>query len=304
MADPSLRRRARTFVTGGLVLALVAAVGGLLLSGDAGPTALFDPGPLVRWGLPAVTVGVDVAATVTIGAFALCALVLRRPAPVGTAPSRAARAPQPAAAGTEHQPDGTAWRQAALVGTVAAVAWAILQAGQLLLTHASITGSGIGGEQYGAQLFQFLTEIELGRTLAWSVVLSAVVAVAAVAVAGYTSAAWAAVVAVVALVPTAMTGHSAGATGHELAVSSLWMHLVGVCLWLGGLVVLLLVAHRTGPLLPDAVDRYSRMALWSFVLVAVSGAANAWLRLGAPTELVTTPYGVLLLTKILLFVAL
>ncbi|WP_226925482.1 cytochrome c oxidase assembly protein [Georgenia thermotolerans] len=292
MADlPARAPRVWWYALGALPLALLALAGGLLLTGAVAPLPLFDPGPLVRWGLPVVTVLTHAGAAVTLGAFALCAVVLPRQVP----------APHP---GRERAPrvavDGRAWPLAATTGAVAAVVWALAQLAHLVLTHASVVGTGVGGPGYGAQLAQFVTEIELGRYLAWATVLTALVAVLAVAVAGYTSAAWTAILALVALFPLSLTGHAAGAASHELAVSSWWLHLGGVALWVGGLTVLCAVAGRTGRDLPAAVERYSALALWAFAIAVFGGIANAWIRLNSPADLLTHPYGQLLLVKIVL----
>lgn len=295
--------RAWWYAVGALPLALVTMAAGLVLTGAVEPPALFDPGPLVRWGLPTVTVLRNAAAALTIGAFAMCALVLpRRRSPeraTATAAARTARRHD-----ADGDVDGAAWQLSARVGAVSAVVWALAQLAHLVLTYASVVGTGLGGPGFGAQLARFVTEIELGRNLAWATFLTALVSVLAVAVGGYTSAAWTAVAALVALFPVALTGHAAGAASHELAVSSWWLHLGGVTLWVGGLAVLCLGAARLGRDLPDAVARYSHLALWAFVITALAGIANAWLRLSSLTDLLSHPYGQLLQVKILLTAAL
>ncbi|PFG40063.1 putative copper resistance protein D [Georgenia soli] len=290
--------RTWAWALGALPAALLALVAGLAVTGAAAPSPLFDPGAFVRWGLPVVTVLMHSAAALAVGAFALCALVLpATPRPGARTRGHVARPSRATAV------DGRAWARAARVGALASVVWALAQLAHLVLTLASVLGT-LGGPGYGAQLQQFVTDIELGRNLMWSTVLTAVVALAAAAVASYTSAAWAGVLALVALVPLSLTGHAAGAASHELAVSSWWMHVGAVCVWAGGLTVLCLVAARLGRDLPDAAERYSRTALWCFVMVAYSGVVNSLIRLGSPADLVTDPYGRLLLTKIVLTVAL
>ncbi|WP_226920828.1 cytochrome c oxidase assembly protein [Georgenia subflava] len=296
------------YAAGALPLGVLGLVAGLLLTGAAAPPALFDPGPLVRWGLPLVTLLTHAAAATTVGAFALCALVLPAPDRSPRPDHRPQRGRDggtdlPARPSRRTAVDGRAWPLAARTGAVAAVVWALAQLAHLLLTHASIVGT-IGGPGYGEQLQQFVTDIELGQILLWATALTAVVSLVAVAVGGYVSAAWAGVLALVALVPIALTGHAAGAASHELAVSSWWMHVGGVTVWAGGLAVLCVVATRTGRDLPDAAERYSTVALWCFVIVALSGIANGWIRLGSPVELVTHPYGQLLALKIVLTVGL
>ena len=46
-----------------------------------------------------------------------------------------------------------------------------------------------------------------------------------------------------------------------------------------------------------ALPRYSVVAGWCLVVVGYSGVVSAWVRLGSPADLLTTRYGVLLLTK-------
>lgn len=280
MPDPAVPAhpvRIRWAAPLGLTAALVAVAAGLLLSGAAGAAELVDPGPLVRWGLPAVTTLTYAATMTTIGAYGLLAVAL--PGEERTSGAR---------------------RLALRVGTGAAVAWTLLQLAGLLLTHASITGS-VGGPDYTAQLAQFLTEIELGYTLLWALVLAALTAVVGAGATGATGAAWATVLGVAATLPVAMTGHAAGATSHEVAVSSMWMHTAGISLWIGGLAVLVVLGPRLGPALPDTAERFSRLAAWCYALVAVSGLANASIRLNSPTELLTTDWGRLLAVKVLLF---
>ncbi|MGO1173040.1 MAG: cytochrome c oxidase assembly protein, partial [Actinomycetaceae bacterium] len=153
---------------------------------------------------------------------------------------------------------------------------------------------------YAASLQQFLTELELGSTLVGASVLALLVGLVATATTGMTGAAWTAVLGLVALVPAAFTGHANGAANHEIAVSGMWLHLGGVVLWMGGLAGLLVAANhlRTADL-ARAARRYSSLAAWASVIVALSGVASAYLRLNTLGELFTTPWGQLLLAKVL-----
>ncbi|MFC4554646.1 cytochrome c oxidase assembly protein [Georgenia faecalis] len=289
-ADP----RTRAAVLGGGVLALVALVAGLAFSGAAAASAVLDPGALVRWGVPVVQVVADSATAVTLGALALCALVLTPPG----------RAPTPAHA--RATPDGApapAWRAASRVAVVAAVVWTLALLGRLVLTYARTAGVPLDDPGFGAGFAQFVTEIPLGRSLALATALTAGVAVVSVAVTSMTGAGIAAVLAAIALVPTALTGHAAGSESHELAVSALWVHVVAVSVWAGGLVVLCLVAPRLRDDLPPAATRFSRLVGWCFALVGVSGVVSGAVRLGNLADL-ATPYGLLLVAKAVLYLLL
>ena len=102
----------------------------------------------------------------------------------------------------------------------------------------------------------------------------------------------------------ALAGHAAGLGDHALATTAGVAHVVAAVLWTGGLVALGTHAARRDMPLDRAVRRFSPIALVSIVLLAASGAANAYTRLDAPSQLFTTGYGQLLITKTLLVVAL
>ena len=82
------------------------------------------------------------------------------------------------------------------------------------------------------------------------------------------------------------------------------MHVVGVVLWVGGLLALVWYARTDGRYLPLAAQRFSALAFWAFLSVGVSGAVNALIRLGDIDALFTTQYGAVVLIKVMAFVAL
>src|SRR5580693_3327019 len=87
---------------------------------------------------------------------------------------------------------------------------------------------------------------------------------------------------------------------HDLATNSLLIHLVAGSLWAGGLLALLTHIIRGGQHADLAARRFSSIALWCFVAMAISGIVNALVRV-LPSDLLTTDYGRLVLAK---FVAL
>src|SRR5699024_10210576 len=115
-----------------------------------------------------------------------------------------------------------------------------------VLTHATIVGEPMGGPGYFDLVAQFVVGVEVGRILGWAVVLSAATAVTAALCTRPAGAAWAAVVACTALIPLAGLGHASGAGDHELAVSAMWLHQLGIAWWAGGLVVLFIVTRGSG----------------------------------------------------------
>lgn len=280
----------------GAVVAVLLAVVAAGWSGATAASALLDAGPAVRWGLPALTVLAEISAAVAIGGAVLAAVVLPRHRPEA---GRTSRTPE----GKGAAGHGDAWASAMLVTAVAAGVWATARVAHLVLTYASVAGTSPSDPGFGAQLGVFLTSISLGRTLLAITVVAALTSAVALLVTGPRGALGTALLATTALVMQATTGHASGASNHELALSSMFLHLTGAALWLGGLAALALVAHRLGPDLRAAVGRYSPIAGWSLVAVGVSGVVNALPRLGGLDGL-TTRYGLLVLAKVALTAAL
>ena len=129
--------------------------------------------------------------------------------------------------------------------------------------------------------------------------LAAFVAVLCIAVTNQTALFFVGLAAVGTLVPMALQGHSAGTSGHAMAITSMGLHLVFVSVWLGGVVTLILLRGIIGPdRLPVVVARFSTLAIIAFIVVAVSGVANAMVRIGTFDKLISTPYGQLVLAKV------
>lgn len=276
------------------VLAVLAA--GAFSGAFAALPGFSDPGAAVRWGLPVATVVTELAVAATLGSLVLAACVL--------APGRARD------------------RALGLAGVASAV-WAVAAVVQLVLRYSSISATPVTGIGFGSGLGLFVSDVSLGRTYLAVIVVAAVTSACALAVRGATGALWTAVLALTAVAIQSNTGHAAGAASHELAISSMFLHLAGAALWIGGLATLAVVRVRGGlvagdggardahgPPAPDApaplapaVARYSAIAGWAFAAVAVSGVVNAWIRIGGLDGL-STDYGVLILTKVVLIVVL
>lgn len=267
-----------TPVTVGLVA--VAALGvfaGLVVTGTSTITPLGDPGPLVRWGLPLVTTVVDLTATLALGSLLLAATAL---------------------------PSGPAWALARRVGVISTTAWAVAAMLRVVLDYASVAGTPLGSTDFGSQLQLYVTQLERGQLLLGSAALAAVTSVVAVAATSPIGAGIGVLGASAALLTVSFTGHSAGSANHELAVSSLWLHLLGAGIWVGGLATLLGCARRlTTDTLAVVLQRYSRLALLGFCLVVASGLGNAVLRLGSLRDL-GSQYGGVLAAKVVLFTVL
>lgn len=272
-----------------LAVLLVLLVGGTTLAalattGALAPALIADPGALTRWGLPLARGVADLAGAVTVGALVVTAFVL--PAPVD-----GRRRLVGAAAG------------GALLAAAAAAVWSVASVAVLLLGYSEIAGEPLGAPGTGAGLISYVTSVDQGRSLAAAAVLVVLTTFVATSAARLTTVGVAAALSVLSLLPTALTGHAANAANHEAAVNTQALHLVGLSVWVGGLVTVWCLRGRLGDHLAVVVARYSRVALWAFVAVGVSGVAGGLLRVGGVAGLTST-YGVLLGGKAVLLVVL
>ncbi|MDE2387276.1 MAG: bifunctional copper resistance protein CopD/cytochrome c oxidase assembly protein [Actinomycetales bacterium] len=262
-----------TKISTAAVIALVVAgilgtVIGLLIGRAAEPPTLVDPGPVVRWGLPIVKALFDLSLATALGSLVYAAFSFG---------------------------DGSRELQRTLNVTAAAAAsWSLFGFVHLLFTFSNVSGTPVSLDNtFGANLWMFVTQIELGKYLALNLLAAALLTVCALAVSSLSWLVGLIAIAFAGLVPLALTGHAAGTANHGMAVNSIGMHLVGVSIWIGGLVTVVGVGVAA---VGEHIRRYSTLALLSFALVAVSGIASAWIRVGEWKNLFSA-YGVLILLK-------
>jgi putative copper resistance protein D len=292
---------------GALFLGLVAA---LLFSGAAAAREVSDPGALVRWGLPVSKAIHNVSLATVVGGLIFAAGIL--PHKVGAGRSKEAEAP-------EHP----AFTRALAIAAAAGVAWTLSAIAVLVLTYSDVAGQGISGDaEYTRALVYFMTDIETGRAWLAVTIIAAVVTTALFGVRSLTGLAFTLLLTLIGIIPTALIGHSASSNDHEGAINSLGLHLVGVSVWVGGIILLALLsgllaprsaagsAARSGqagqnsPAVqggPDITEpvlrRFSALAGFAFALVFASGVINASIRVTSWADLFGSAYGQLILAK-------
>ncbi len=291
--------------------ALSAGLIGLIVAGIATGIgqvgAISDPGPLTRWGLPAARYTHHIAMATTVAAAILATVAI----PFRTGP----RNRQNRQSGQEH-PLYTRTMQVAMS---ASVVWTVAALAVLVLTFSSLAGLPISADQgFSEGFFDYTLNIATGQAWLTIVLIAGLCATLLAAVRQPAGVGFIAVVGLSAIVPMAMVGHSAGGDDHTAAVNSLGLHLLGVVVWVGGLIVLALlapqIAHtaRTlssrdqgGPeVLGTVLRRYSLLAGLALITVAASGIINAELRVANLDQLLGTDYGRLLVLKTIATVAL
>ncbi len=262
-----------------LVVAFVSLLVALAFGGAADAPLLIDPGAVVRYGLPIGTMLFNLGAAVTIGSLVLLCFAM-----------------------SQGKPE---FDRTLDVAAGAAGVWAVISAATGFLTFMSFYTRPITLDAaFGTTLGDFLTGQQIGQAWLATTLVAAVTTVLCFAVRNRTGLVFVAVFAAIGIVPQALNGHSADAAGHDAAVTSLGLHIAFAAVWLGGLVTIVLIRRtlengRIGPIL----SRYSTLAFICFVVVALSGYVNAALRVGNLDQLLT-PYGILVLVKVLALLSL
>jgi cytochrome c oxidase assembly factor CtaG/putative copper export protein len=262
-----------------LAAMVLATVTGLVLGRAAMPLAISDPGPIVRWGLPLVRGITDIAMATSIGSLVMAVF----------------------AAG-----NGT-WQLRRLLNlaSLAASVWATFGILTTVFTYLSVTGLAFSAsDSFGAGVWMFVTQIALGQSLALNVASAAATSVLALVFTQLRGSLVTTAAAFAGIIPLAVSGHAAGTNGHSMAVNALGLHLVGVSIWVGGLIALLSLG-KSGDEdeTRSIVKRYSSLALFAYAIVALSGIASASVRLQSLAELLT-PYGQIVVLKSLILLAL
>ena len=259
-----------------LASGLISVVVGLVLAGGADPLQFSDPGPVVRWGGPFAKLVMNFAMATTVGSLVLSAFA-------GNLEERS---------------------KFSRVSSGAAALWAGAAAVNFVMTYLSVSGSAISyGSAFSDGLWLFATQIELGTLLVWNLGFAFLLSLSTLAFNGRRMNAVNAAIAIAGLYPLAASGHASGDAGHALAVNSLLMHLVGISIWVGGLIALYAVFKGDNQRTAVLVSRYSTLAFVAFIMVAVSGVTSGIIRLYEPADLFSS-YGLLLMLKAALLVVL
>lgn len=280
-AAPSQRRALVWPVLAGVAAlagCTAAGIGTLSLASALTATGLPDPGPATTLGLPFVRAAGEIAAVLAVGSFLFAAFLV-----------------PPQRSGVL---DADGYR-ALRLGTVASGVWAVCAALLVPLTISDVSGRAVV-DIGPARIWSLAGLIATASAWRWTAILAAVITVASLSVLRWS---WTPVLlaaSVLTLIPLGLTGHSSAGGSHDLATNGLLIHLVAASLWAGGLLALLAHALRGGAHTGLAARRFSSIALWCWVAMALSGLVNALVRV-QPGDLLSTGYGRLVVAK---FVAL
>ena len=277
---------------GAAVLGLIAMAIGLVVAGGAyepSTPGLPDPGPIVGWGLPILRLLTLLAGALTVGWLVGAAFL------------------DPQGKDGVVSPTG---RRDLTRAVITSGIWAVLALLQMFFLLAEILGVGLDRAMSPDIAATYAWEVPQTRALAVMAMLAAIISLGALFTSTLgVSAVWS-VLAVVAVSLPALAGHGSGLGDHALALSSAIAHAAAATVWIGGLIVLAFHGLRrdegfaTPGALRTAAQRFGLAALVSVILLAMTGAANAYTRLDTVDQLVTTDYGLVTSAKIVILVAL
>ncbi|MEU4236037.1 cytochrome c oxidase assembly protein [Actinoplanes sp. NPDC026619] len=245
---------------------------------DAVLPGIPTPGAATEWALPVMTLLANLLGVLTVGATVTAAFLLP---------------------GDGRSVSAHGWlllRRA----TWLAAGWAVAALALIVLTVSDVLAVPVG-ELGSHAIYGFALSISQGQALLAQAGLAALVVVLSRCGVARGPAAATALVAMAALLPPAFTGHAASAGNHQVAVTSLALHVLAATLWVGGLAGLFVV--RRTRRFAETAGRYSRLAVGCFVATAITGAANAAVRLGDWSPLWSSRYGVLVLLKVVALLA-
>jgi putative copper resistance protein D len=166
--------------------------------------------------------------------------------------------------------------------------------GTIVFTLAQILGTTVSDALDLTVIRSFLTQISLGKYLAFQALMAAIVLIFSFATKRIESLIILLVLTIAGLVAPVFESHAASGGSHSLVIGSLVIHVIALSLWVGGVIALGTLSAQDRP---TAVPRFSQMALWSAIAVVVSGTVNAWARLNF-VDAWNSSYAFIVLAKI------
>ncbi|AGF73270.1 hypothetical protein A605_11350 [Corynebacterium halotolerans YIM 70093 = DSM 44683] len=269
------------FVVAGLIGATISYA---FLTESLTALGIPDPGFVTTYGLPFFRAVGWMLAALAVGSFMFAAFYISPRVPEGDN-DRLIKAPLSV--------DG---HLASRTGAVSALCFGLVALLMIPLVLSDVSGTPfvqtLRPDAFGVALEQVAT------AQAWGVVaaIALVTGIVGLFLRNWASQPLLMLGAILMIVPLAMEGHSASGGDHDYGTNSYLWHLVFMVVWVGGLMALVAHGRRLGPDLDVALRRYSAVALFSIIVMAVSGLVNAGIRIEF-SDWFTTRYGLIIVAK-------
>ncbi|WP_350354526.1 copper resistance D family protein [Corynebacterium aquatimens] len=243
-----------------------------------------DPGPATTFGLPALRGAAWMLAALAVGSFMFSVWLI----PPSISKNSLNGAPLTV--------DG---HIASRTGAGASAGLALIALAMIPLTLSDVSGQPLSTVFFSVGSWNTaLNQVSDARV--WLIVAAFA---AVVALGGFIASHWWPQVAlfvgaIVTILPLGLSGHSATGGNHDYGTNSFIWHLMCMVLWVGALMALVAHGRRLGPNLEPAVRRYSRIALFAYVGMLLSGVINAAVRVRFE-DLTQYHYGWVLIAKVI-----
>ena len=178
--------------------------------------------------------------------------------------------------------------------SISASLWFLSSFLNILFTLANILGGPISSVLDLTVLQSFVFQISLGKYLFFQLAIALLITLTSRIV---TSTGYTAILLLIALFAVAapvFQSHSASSGSHALAIGSLFIHVIALSFWVGGVIAIALLNKDDRKV---SLPRFSHIALWAAIAVVISGVLNASVRLNFAAAW-TTNYAYVIVIKV------
>lgn len=177
-----------------------------------------------------------------------------------------------------------------------AICWAISESLVILLTLSNLLAEPITSTFDFTTIRSYLSQTGLGKVQLMQVVLALTIAIVAPIVRNIRATITLLLIGIIGIITPIFQSHGSQSGLHGLAIGSLIFHILGISIWVGGLISLFFMAEEVRFI---ALPRFSSVALWAALIVTASGATNAWTRLNFISAW-SSKYAYIVIAKIVL----
>ena len=182
------------------------------------------------------------------------------------------------------------------LAVIPAAAWLMSSLGVLFVELANLLATPISESFDPVVIRSFITQTALGKSFGINIAAAAIALLFVPRITRTTGSFFILGITFIGVLAPVFQSHSSSSGNHGLAIGSLLIHVIGISLWVGGIIALILISKSERAI---AIPRFSTLALWSAIAVVLSGTINAWTRLNF-RDAWNSQYGNLVIYKILL----
>lgn len=174
--------------------------------------------------------------------------------------------------------------------------WALSEMFVIVLTLSNLLAQPFSASLDFTSIHSYLSQTALGKVQLTEMVIALIIAIIIPIIRNMRSSILLFILGMIGIITPIFQSHGSQSGMHGLAIGSLIFHVIGITLWVGGLISLFFMPAEARNI---ALPRFSTLALWASMIVAISGAANAWSRLNFISAW-SSSYAYIVIAKIIL----